>query len=103
VSYAKNYYAVHFKIDYQNASGEIRDYYPDFIVKKSENEIYIVETKGQEDLDALEKKKRAIQWCEDVNAEQSKVRYQYLYITQEQYEKYRAKSFEQLVSTVRAG
>ncbi len=45
ISYAKNYYAVHFKIDYKDTDRSIRDYYPDFFVKVSEKEIYIVETK----------------------------------------------------------
>ena len=33
VSYAKNYFAVHFKLDYVNADGNISNYYPDFLVK----------------------------------------------------------------------
>ena len=32
VSYAKNYLAVHFKLDYVNAAGDISNYYPDFMV-----------------------------------------------------------------------
>jgi len=67
ISYVKNYYAVRFKIDYKNASGDISNYYPDFIVKKSFNEVYIVETKGQEDLDAPLKIERLKQWCADIN------------------------------------
>jgi len=46
VSYAKNYMAVHFKLDYVNADGNISNYYPDFFVKLSDKHIYIVETKG---------------------------------------------------------
>ena len=33
VSYAKNYLAVNFKLDYVKADGDISNYYPDFIVK----------------------------------------------------------------------
>ena len=33
ISYAKNYLAVHFKLDYVNADGDISNYYPDFFVK----------------------------------------------------------------------
>ena len=51
ISYAKNYLAVHFKLDFINADGDISNYYPDFIVKQSAKQIVIVETKGQEDLD----------------------------------------------------
>ncbi|HUY34827.1 MAG TPA: hypothetical protein VMV69_18925 [Pirellulales bacterium] len=33
VSFAKNYFAVGFKLDYVNADGDISNYYPDFFVK----------------------------------------------------------------------
>jgi len=32
ISYAKNYFAINFKIDYVNADGDISNYLPDFIV-----------------------------------------------------------------------
>jgi type III restriction enzyme len=86
VSYAKNYFAVHFKIDYRNAGGSISDYYPDFIVKVSPKEYYVVETKGREDLDDIEKIKRLQQWCDDVNANQKNAKYAMLYIKQETWE-----------------
>ena len=86
VSYVKNYFAVHFKIDYRNADGSISDYYPDFIVKVSPKEYYVVETKGREDLDDIEKIKRLAQWCEDVNANQKNMTYRTLYIKQEAWE-----------------
>ena len=98
ISYAKNYLSIHFKIDYQNASGEIKDYYPDFLVKVSDEEIYIVETKGREDLDDIKKTERLYQWCEDINQIQSKVKFTGLYIKQEEYEKYKPSSFSQLVN-----
>lgn len=86
ISYAKNYFAVHFKIDYRNADGSISDYYPDFIVKVSPKEYYVVETKGREDLDDIEKIKRLAQWCEDVNANQKNAKFKMLYIKQEDWE-----------------
>ena len=99
ISYAKNYFTVHFKIDYRDASGEIRDYYPDFIVKTSEKELYIVETKGREDLDDPFKIARLRQWCEDVNKSQSKMKCYCLYVRQEEYEKYTPKNFTGLIKT----
>lgn len=87
VSYAKNYFAVHFKIDYKNTDGSISDYYPDFIVKVSPREYYIVETKGREDLDDIEKIERLKQWCEDVNKQQRNAAYHMLYIKQEDWDK----------------
>lgn len=86
ISYVKNYFAVHFKIDYRNADGSISDYYPDFIVKVSPKEYYVVETKGREDLDDVEKIKRLEQWCADVNANQKNAKYGMLYIKQEDWE-----------------
>lgn len=97
VSYVKNYFAVHMKIDYKNADGFIADYYPDFIVKKAQNEIWIVETKGREDLDDVEKIKRLAQWCDDLNKAQSKIKMGWLYVKQEMIEKYTPKSFGELI------
>ena len=97
VSYAKNYLAVHFKLDYVNADGDISNYYPDFIVKLSQNQTVIVETKGQEDLDVPLKMERLRQWCADVNRVQSDVEYDFVYVDQESFEKYRPSSFGKLL------
>lgn len=86
ISYAKNYFAVNFRIDYRNADGDISNYYPDFIVKVSSKEYYVVETKGREDLDDVEKIKRLAQWCMDVNGSQKNSVYKMLYIKQEGWE-----------------
>ncbi len=102
ISYAKNYFAVHFKIDYRDADGEIKDYYPDFFVKASEKEVYIVETKGREDLDDPLKIERLKQWCDDVNKSQSEIRYRCLYIRQELFEKYIPKIFKDLIDNFQA-
>ncbi len=99
ISYAKNYFAVHFKIDYKDSDGNIRDYYPDFFVKVSEKEIYVVETKGREDLDDIEKIKRLYQWRDDINSAQDKVKFEVLYVKQEDYEKYTPKNFQELAQS----
>ncbi|HMO18865.1 MAG TPA: DEAD/DEAH box helicase family protein [Oligoflexia bacterium] len=100
VSYVKNYLAVNFKIDYQDASGFISNYYPDFIVKVSERDIYIIETKGREDVDDKKKFVRLKQWCDDINRLQSDIHYSALYVGQEEFEKYKAKSFMELVRVI---
>lgn len=98
LSFAKNYYEIHFKIDYKNASGAISSYYPDFFVKTDNKTIYIVETKGREDLDDIEKIKRLKQWCEDASERQKRIAYKMVYVKQEDWERYKVKSFEELVS-----
>jgi type III restriction enzyme len=101
VSYAKNYLAVHFKLDYVNADGNISNYYPDFLVKLNNKHIVIVETKGQEDLDVPLKTERLKQWCEDINRVQSDVVYDFVFVDEESFKNYRPKSFSDLVTNFR--
>jgi type III restriction enzyme len=101
VSYAKNYLAVHFNLDYVNAGGDISSYYPDFLVKLSGKRIFIVETKGQEDLDVPLKIERLHQWCWDINQAQTDVTYDFVYVDQEGFEKYKPTSFRHLIEGFR--
>ena len=97
VSHAKNYFAVHFKLDYVNADGDISNYYPDFFVKLADDQIIIVETKGQEDLDVPKKMSRLKQWCKDINRVQEDVTYDFVFVDQEGFQKYQPKTFRQLL------
>jgi type III restriction enzyme len=101
VSYAKNYMAVHFKLDYVNADGDISNYYPDFVVKLLNKQIVIVETKGQEDLDVPLKMARLRQWCEDINRVQAVVKYDFVYVDEESFKQYKPTSFQQLIDGFR--
>ena len=101
LSYAKNYLAVHFKLDYVNSDGDISNYYPDFLVKLTDGRIVVVETKGQEDLDVPLKVQRIRQWCEDINGMQSDVTYDFVYVDEEGFKKYEPKSFADLLASFR--
>jgi len=101
ISYAKNYLAVHFKLDYVNADGDISNYYPDFFFFFPDKRIVIVETKGREDLDVPLKTTRLRQWCEDINAIQKEVKYDFVYVDQEGFEKFPPKTFWQLLDGFR--
>ena len=101
VSYAKNYFAVNFKLDYVKADGDISNYYPDFLVKLSNERIFIVETKGQVDTDVPLKMERLRQWCTDINRVQTDVKYDFVYVDQESFERYKPTSFQQLVDGFR--
>jgi len=101
VSYAKNYFGVHFKLDYVNADGDISNYYPDFFVKVAGGGVVIVETKGYEDLDVPLKMARLRQWCEDINRVQGEVEYDFVYVDEESFERYRPKSFKALMDGYR--
>ena len=97
ISYAKNFLAVNFKLDYVNAAGNIANYYPDFLVKLAGQRIVIVETKGREELDLPLKMQRLSTWCDDVNGVQSEVRYGFVFVDQAGFDTYKPKSFKALM------
>jgi type III restriction enzyme len=101
VSYAKNYLAVRFKLDYVNESGDISNYYPDFLVKLSETHVAVVEIKGHEDLDVPLKMRRLRHWCADINRVQTGVLYDFAYVDQASFERYRPTSFGELLNGFR--
>ena len=98
ISYVKNYLAVQFKLDYVNAQGEISNYFPDFIVKASPGKLYVVETKGLEDLDVPLKMERLKQWCADVNAAQNRVHYDFVFVDEESFHRFKPRTFADLVA-----
>lgn len=99
LSYSKNYFAVNFKLDYVNANGDISNYYPDFIVKTDDKKVYIVETKGQVDMDVPLKMARLKQWCDDLNQIQSEVKYGFVYVPMEAFEKHYPNNFADLTKS----
>jgi type III restriction enzyme len=89
IGFAKNTMGdngVNFKIEYQAENGNIREYYPDFLVKTSHYTLFIVETKGREDLDDIRKIKRLATWCADVNIAQDCYTYTPVYVRQEKWD-----------------
>lgn len=62
-------------------------------MKKDGATVYIIETKGREDLDDPLKIARLKQWCDDANARQKKIACAMLYVKQEEWEKYSPKDF----------
>jgi type III restriction enzyme len=63
----------------------------------ADKRIFIVETKGQEELDVPLKMARLRQWCDDINRVQADVKYDFVYVDQEGFEKYKPQSFGQLI------
>jgi type III restriction enzyme len=64
-SFAKNYPAVNFKLDYVKADGDLANYTPDFIVRTSDGTLWVIETKGRQEIDVPRKMARLAQWCAD--------------------------------------
>jgi len=99
ISFIKNILRINFKIEYKNEEGNISNYYPDFVVKKDDKTIYIIETKGREDLEDIRKIKRLQVWCKDVNKYKTKYKYHPLYVKQKDWDKYKKniKSFNNII------
>jgi len=101
VSYAKNYLAVNFKLDYVNAKGDLSNYYPDFLVKLSADRVVLVETKGLEDVDVPLKMARLKQWCADINRVQSNIFFSSVFVDEKGFNRYKPSSFKQLIDLYR--
>jgi type III restriction enzyme len=100
-SFAKNSKSVHFFMEYVSSTGEISHYYPDFIVRSKDGRIYIIETKGLQDLDVLPKWKRLVQWCADATASDTSSRsFIPLFVSEADFDEIEksAKSMEDLVA-----
>lgn len=101
ISYAKNFLAVHFKLDYVKSDGDISNYYPDFLVKLPGNNVVIVETKGHVDIDVPLKMERLRQWCDDVNKVKHDNQFDFVYVNQESFERDRPADFTTLMDAFR--
>ena len=101
LSFAKNYLAIGFKLDYAKANGDLSNYYPDFIVKLSNSSVVIVETKGLVDVDVPHKMRRLAQWIADLNALQTDVSYDFVFVDEAGFRNHRPRTFAQLLQSFR--
>jgi len=97
-AFAKNYFAVGFKLDYVKADGDLSNYVPDFIVRDTSGVIWIIETKGRQELDLPQKMARLKQWCADATAaEENGQRYDFVFVDQQGFDKHAPKALQELV------
>jgi type III restriction enzyme len=99
-AFAKNYLAVGFKLDYVKANGDLSNYTPDFIVRTTDGVVWIVETKGREELDLPQKMARLKLWCADATAaEDNGRRYDFVFVDQPGFEKHTPNTFAALAAS----
>jgi type III restriction enzyme len=101
-AFAKNYLAVGFKLDYVKADGDLSTYTPDFLARTQDGVVWIIETKGREELDLPQKMARLRQWCEDAtqaSKEDGGTIYRFVYVDQEGFEKHTPKTFAALAAS----
>lgn len=101
-AFAKNYLAVGFKLDYVKADGDLSNYVPDFIARTADGTVWIVETKGREEIDLPQKMARLRQWCQDAtaaSADDGGTTYGFVYVDQPSFEQYRPSSMAALTAS----
>jgi len=57
-----------FALEYISSTGALRYYYPDFLVRLTDDSCLVIETKGLEDIEVAHKDQRARRWCKDAAA-----------------------------------
>ncbi|MBI1924369.1 DEAD/DEAH box helicase family protein, partial [Candidatus Poribacteria bacterium] len=85
-----------FAIEYTDAAANLRYYYPDFVVRLTNGENWIVETKGQETLEAERKAAAAQIWCENATM-LTGTAWQYLKVPQKDFERLQPSLFSDVV------
>lgn len=101
-SFAKNYFAVGFNLDYVKADGDLSTYTPDFIAKAKDGTVWIIETKGREDVDDPRKMARLRQWCQDAtkaSKEADGPAYRFLFVDELGFHKHNPKTLAALAAS----
>jgi len=99
VAFSKIIPKVGFFVEYRDSDGNLRLYYPDFVALTGNNEYFIIEAKGREDVDVEHKDKRIKLWCEDAT-NLTKSSWSFKRVDQEDFEKYRFKSVKELIGSI---
>ncbi len=96
-AFAKNYFAVNFRLDYVRTDGTIANYFPDFIIRNNRKEIWIVETKGRKDENDILKYARLQQWCKDVRKFAPEYAVGSLFVEEVKFKQHNPKNFSDLI------
>lgn len=103
-AFAKNYLAIGFQLDYVRADGELSHYVPDFLVRATDGTVYVIETKGREELDLPHKMARLKLWCADATTASRALggpAYRFVYVDQPGFEAHRPQALADLVASFR--
>ncbi len=88
-----------FSIEYTDNNANLRYYYPDFVVKTERDEMWLVETKGQESLEVRYKDMAAHLWCQNATALTGQ-QWRYVKVPQKEYERLQPVEFYDLLPFV---
>jgi type III restriction enzyme len=96
-AYAKNAGPQCLRIDYLSEGSRLAFYTPDFFVRTKKGGYYLVETKGQVDRDVPVKARAAMEWCKAASGK--KVRWEYLYVPEDAFQRFSGNSVSELART----
>ncbi len=82
-AFAKNAGPEKLTIDYLKSNRQISFYWPDFIVRTTDGNYVLLETKGKPDIDVPRKAQAAKEWCKAAST--SKIKWDYVYVTYNQF------------------
>ncbi len=85
-----------FAIEYTDSNNNLRYYEPDFVALTADGAYHLIETKGREDVDVVNKDRAASLWCENATR-LTGTDWQYIKIPQKEYEKLNADEFADLM------
>lgn len=96
VAFAKNAGPEALRIDYLDVEGRIARYIPDFFVRDSSGNYFLVETKGFPDPNKKQKALAGCSWCQSAS-EAPGVQWEYLFVDQAEWNLYNPRSLEELI------
>jgi len=88
-----------FFVEYRDSKGNLRLYFPDFVVKTKAGEKIMIETKGRVDVDVEHKDKRIKIWCKDASNLTGE-KWIFVRVDQKLFEKHRFKNLVEMNSIV---
>jgi len=90
---------MNFYVEYRDSKGNLRFYYPDFVITTAYDEHIIVETKGEVDVEVEFKDRRIKTWCEDATKVTGE-HWSYKRVNQEDFERFRYKTLQDLLNSI---
>jgi type III restriction enzyme len=84
-----------FAIEYTDSKNNLRYYQPDFVAVTTDENHYLVETKGREDVDVANKDRVAVLWCENATR-LTETSWEYIKVPQKEFEKLQPDEFSDL-------
>ena len=94
-AFAKNAGPQCLRIDYLSDGMRLAFYTPDFFVRTTPDQYYLVETKGQVDKDVPVKARAAVEWCKAASTKQ--VKWEYVFVPEGVFQRFQGHTMAELV------